>query len=187
MTPRRVIVAPRELHDLVYRSCRVAHCDAGTAEVIAENVTFSEIVHGSSVAAFCKVVDDLESQTPIWGLALDEISCADVETRLRGKSTAKFNHNVPLAAIALCLHQSATRGAVALELSMPDSGSRPISVVQMVSGRLRKSQTDFIERRLTDAHQLGVKLPLRDFRRLEQTAAPFLVSEPLLDAIEEVQ
>ena len=51
-----VTVAPREIHDLVYRVSRIAGCDPGTAERIAENVTFAEIHHGAAVRAFCEAL-----------------------------------------------------------------------------------------------------------------------------------
>lgn len=58
-----IVVAPREIHDLVYRASRIAGCDAGTAERIAESVTLAEIGYTSAITALCYALTPANSPT----------------------------------------------------------------------------------------------------------------------------
>ena len=53
----RVLVAPREITDLVNRASRVAGCGASLAAEVAADVTAAEIGSGDGVAAFLGLLD----------------------------------------------------------------------------------------------------------------------------------
>ena len=88
-----VLVAPREVHDLVFRCARVAGCDAGGADRTARNVTAAEIRFGGALAV---VVDALASGalTSTWAMAADALVAAEVDTRPR--SWEKTSDHAPV-------------------------------------------------------------------------------------------
>ena len=108
-----VRVAPREIHDLVYRASRIAGCDPGTAERIADNVTFAEIHHGAAVRAFREAIEAHDLRASGWATAPDALLAAEVAARTGGRASARFDSPVPLAAIAGTLRDclGAGRGA----------------------------------------------------------------------------
>ena len=179
-------VAPREIHDLVYRASRVAGCDPGTAERIAENVTFAEVHHGDAVRAFCKAVGALDLPASAWATAPDALLEAEVATRAGGSASAAFDTGVPLAAIAGTLRQSLERG-VAFELGINGS-TRGDTTVRVVEMRAVDHEAEAASRTPTAgarsvAHRMGLEVDQLWFSRLEAAAAGFLVAEPTLDGI----
>ncbi len=179
-------VAPREIHDLVYRASRVAGCDPGTAERIAENVTFAEIHHGDAVRAFCKAIGALDLPASAWVAAPDALLEAEIAARAGGSTSAAFGTGVPLAAIAATLRQSLERG-VAFELGI-DGRARGDTTVRAVEVRAASCEAETASRTRTagarsDAHRIGLEVDQLWFSRLEAAAAGFLVAEPTLDEI----
>ncbi len=176
-----VTVAPREIHDLVYRVSRVAGCDPGTAERIAENVTFAEIHHGAAVPAFCEALDAADLALSEWVTALDVLLAAEVEARSTGRATAEFASEVPLAAIAGTLHHCMERGMAPINLQGEPRGDEAVSVVTLM---VAAAGTEASIARITDAHRHGVRIDRQAFNQLEVAAAKFLVSETTLDELE---
>ena len=85
-----VCVAPREIHDLAYRAGRVAGCDPGTAERIAENVTLAEIHHGAAVRAFCETLGAADLATSAWATAPDAVLAAEVAAPRRRSGLSRL-------------------------------------------------------------------------------------------------
>lgn len=70
-------VAPREIHDLVERCCRVAGRDPGIATLIATRVTALEIDTGSGVERFVEAFDDDALDALQWVDAVHGASAGD--------------------------------------------------------------------------------------------------------------
>ena len=181
-----VTAAPRELHDLVYRAGRVAGCDPGTAERIAENVTLAEIHHGAAVRAFCEALEALELPTSGWAAAPDALAAAEVAARAGGTALAAFDQTVPLACIAASILQCLERGVATVGIDSRARGDLMMAVAEMhtVGRESATAARARITEALRSAHRLGVGVDRLWFSRLEAAAAAFLVSEATLDEVE---
>ena len=204
-----VAVAPREIHDLAYRASRIAGCDPGSAERIAENVTFAEIHHGAenvtlaeihhgagnvtfaeihhgaAVRAFCEALEVLDLPLSAWVAASDVLLATEVAARTGGVASARFDPGVPMAAIAGTLRQSLERGVAAVGIDGRVRGDTTVEVVEM--HRVNDEAVAASRARLADArnraHRLGVGVDRIWFSRLEAAAAGFLVAETALDEV----
>lgn len=85
-----VLVAPRELHDLVYRGSRIAGSDPGTANELATEWTTNAVASGSdpamhgSVAVKATVFDRLVSDAAGYLVSeglLDDLAAAEAEAQ----------------------------------------------------------------------------------------------------------
>ena len=180
-----VTVAPREIHDLVYRAGRVTGCDPGTAERTAENVMFAEIHHGAAVRAFCEALEAGDLRLSAWATAPDTLLATEVAARTGGTASVAFDPGVPLAAIAGTLRQSLERGVAALGIDGQARGDTTVGVVEMRkcdAGAMAASQARTADAR-RDAYRLGVGVDRIWFRKLEAAAAGFLVAEATLDQV----
>ena len=179
-----VRVAPREIHDLVYRANRIAGCDPGTAERIAENVTYAEIHHGAAVSAFCEAVRALDLPTSAWATAPDALLAAEVAARTGGRASAAFASPVPLAAVASTLRHCLERGVGSIGIHGRDRGDLTVSAVEMrtVDPEVEGPRGAQVAGR--DAHRVGVELDRLLFNGLEAAAAGFLVAEATLDELD---
>ena len=181
-----VRVAPREIHDLVYRASRIAGCDPGTAERIAENVTFAEIHYGAAVRALCETLEAADLPTSAWATAPDALLSAEIAARSNGTASTTFDPPVPLASIAASLQQSLERGVAPAGIDGRASGATTVGAIELHSvdpqagaaSRLR------IDEARSDAHRLGIGIDQLWFSRLEAAAAGFLVAETTLDDLD---
>ena len=181
-----VTVAPREIHDLVYRASCVAGCEAGMAERIAHNVTFAEIHHGAAVRAFCEALEADVLSTSAWVTAPDALAAAELAARNGGISSATFGPGVPLAAIAGTLQQSLERGVAPTRIDADARGDTAVGTIEL---RLIDDQAVSARRALiADAHngayRYGIAVERIWFSRLEAAAATYLVAESTLDEID---
>lgn len=181
-----VTVAPREIHDLVYRASSVAGCDAGTAERIADNVTFAEIHHGAAVRAFCAALETETLGASAWVTAPDVLAAAELAARSAGIASVTFEPPVPLAAIAGTLQQSLERGVTHVGAG---TGGRGASVVSTIDLRLADESAAAARLALTDdaradAYRNGIAVERAWFSKLEAAAADYLVAESILDEID---
>ena len=181
-----VRVAPREIHDLVYRAGRIAGCDPGTAERIAANVTFAEIHHGAAVSTFCEAIEALDLPTSAWATAPDALLTAEVAARIGGRASAAFDSPVPLAAISGTLQHCLERGVAPIGIHSRHRGDLAVSVVQMraVDEEVEGASGARIAGAEHDAHRLGVEVDRLLFSGLEAAAAGFLVAEATLDDLD---
>ena len=181
-----ITAAPREIHDLVYRASRIAGCDPGTAERIAENVTLAEIRHGAAVRAFCEALETLELPTSAWATAPDALAAAEVAARVGGTASATFDPRVPLACIAASIQHCLERGVATVGIDGKARGDLMMAVAEMhtVDRESESATRARITEALRDAHRLGVGVDRLWFSKLEAAAAGFLVSEATLDDVE---
>ena len=181
-----VTVAPREIHDLVYRASRVAGCDPGSAERIADNVTFAQIHHGAAVRVFCRALDDVDLPRSAWATAPDTLLAAEVAARTGGAASAVFDPGVPLAAIVGTLHQSLERGVAPVGINGQARGDTTVDVVEMhgVDDESAAASRERTADTRNNAHRLGVVVDTIWFGRLEAAAGRFLVAEATLDEID---
>ena len=181
-----VTVAPREIHDYAYRASRVAGCDPGTAERIAENVTLAEIHHGAAVRALCETLEAADLLTSAWPTAPDALLAAEVAARANGTASATFDPPVPLAAIAATIQQCLERGIAAAGIDGRVRGDTTVGLIEMrrVDGEAAAASLARVADARDSAHRLGVKVGRSWFSRLEAAAAGFLVAEATLDEIE---
>ena len=180
-----VRVAPREIHDLVYRVSRVAGCDPGTAERIAENVTFAEIHHGAAVSAFCEAIQALDLPASAWATAPDALLAAEVVARAGGRASAAFDSPVPLAAIAGTLRHCLERGVAPIGIHGRDPGDLTVSAVEMRTvDQAEGASGTRVAGTGRDAHRLGVEIDRLLFSGLEAAADGFLVAEATLDELD---
>ena len=105
-----VLVAPREVHDLVLRCARVAGLDAGAADRVGRNVTAAEVQLGGAVEAFAAVLDDPHRILAEYGDGPDAMVSAEVAARAAGSGTATFGVPTPMAALASVIDDIGDRG-----------------------------------------------------------------------------
>ena len=173
-----VLVAPREVHDLVFRCARVAGCDAGGADRAARNVTVAEVRFGKALPA---VVDALASGTftSTWSRAADVLVSAEVDARDHGSATATFDPPVPLAALAATVAEASARGVVVSGIPSDATGGLEIATLDLAPGQVEPAAGSG-----TDAHRDGLQVDRGAFEALVEAAAAFLVAEETLDALE---
>ena len=173
-----VLVAPREVHDLVFRCARVAGCDAGGADRTARNVTAAEIRFGGALAVG---VDALASGafTSTWAMAADALVAAEVDARDHGSATATFDPPVPLAALAATVAEASARGVVVSGIPSDATGGLELATLDLAPGQVEPAAGP-----VTDAHRDGLSVDRRAFAALVEVAAAFLVAEEALDALE---
>jgi len=173
-----VLVAPREVHDLVFRCARVAGCDAGGADRTARNVTAAEVRFGGALPA---AVDALTSGafTSTWAMAADALVSAEVEARDHGSATATFDPPVPLAALAATVAEASARGVVVSGIPSDATGGLEIATLDLAPGQVEPAAGSG-----TDAHRDGLPVDRGAFEALVEAAAAFLVAEEALDALE---
>ena len=173
-----VLVAPREVHDLVFRCARVAGCDAGGADRTARNVTTAEVRFGEALPA---VVDALASGafTSTWAMAADALVAAEVDARDHGSAMATFDPPVPLAALAATVAEASARGVVVSGIPSDATGGSEITTLDLAPGQVEPAV-----RPGTDAHRDGLPVDRGAFDALVEAAAAFLVAEEALDALE---
>ena len=173
-----VLVAPREVHDLVFRCARVAGCDAGGADRTARNVTVAEVQFGGALAA---VADALNSEafTSTWAMAADALVSAEVNARHHGSATATFDPPVPLAALAAAVAEATARGVAVSGIPSDATGGSEIATLDLAPGQVEPAADPG-----TNAYRDGLPVDRGAFDALVEAAAAFLVAEEALDALE---
>ena len=183
-----VTVAPREIHDLVYRSSRAAGCAAGVAKRMAENITFAEIHHGAAVEMFVLSLAAGNLSASALANAPDALAAAEVEITARtdGETIVTFDPPVPLAGVAASIRNARKRGIHALDLDVYTSGAATIAALRLSTHHLVEpvdSADSAIRTRTEHAFRNGVALERVWLDRLDLAAAEFLVAESALDEI----
>ncbi len=181
-----VTVAPREIHDLVYRASSVAGCDAGMAERIAHNVTYAEIHHGAAVRAFCEALETLALPTSAWVTAPDALASAELAARDRGTASVTFKLPVPLAAIAGTLQQSLERGVASTGADADARADTTVSAIELhlIDDPAASTRSALNDDARANAYRHGIAVEQAWFNRLEAAAADYLVAESTLDEID---
>lgn len=185
-----VILAPREIKDLVYRCCRVQGVDPGTADRLADNVLHAQIHRGPVLEAFVAVLEPSHDVSESEGadltrlsIAADEVELAEAAVAAKGSATVTFEFAVPLLALSHSLWQAAERGTANVGVSATAHGVKQISGIEFVSEGLDQPTQAAASERHLKAHQQGLPVAASSLGRLESLAARFLVAEATLDTI----
>jgi hypothetical protein len=184
----RVLVAPREIADLVDRASRVQGCSVADAARLAADVTFCEIHHGGGLTAWLELADgppgglvgaiDAARTLDRWALDILEGARAGEPGATGGAVEHRWAGSVPYALLARSQAALAQHG-VAVDIAA-DRGTD-----QVAGARLRVvAATDRPddERRRRDALAHGVGVDRAAWAALAAAAAAFLMPEAELDA-----
>lgn len=177
-----VVVAPREIKDLVDRCCRVSGCTAGSAQRLALNVLHGEIHHGDAISTFLAALAAGPSEVGRLARAYEQVELAEVAARSQGAASAAFDRPVPLAAISQAVADARTRGVESASVAATMSAGTEIDAIEFVTATLGVASPEATARS-SAAHRDGLTIPEDALRRLEAGARPFLVAEETLDSI----
>ncbi len=175
-----VLVAPREVHDLVLRCARVAGLDAGAADRVGRNVTAAEVQLGGAVEAFAAVLDDPHRILAEYGDGPDAMVSAEVAARAAGSGTATFGVPTPMAALASVIDDIGDRG---LGVDGVPEGATAATVVDVL--RVGGPAGSGADGAAVRAAREGLAVDRRAFDALILAAKSFLVAESILDGIED--
>ena len=180
---RTILVAPREVHDLVVRCARVGGCTAGVADRLALNVTTAEVQLGAAIEVLVGVMEGGHLADSPMASAPDVLAAAEVAARSEGAATAQFDRPVPLAGLAAAIRGAEASGAFVG--GVPDAATAATSVTELVleAGAAVPRDTD-PGAEATGAFRNGLEVDRAAFDRLVEVAGRFLVSEAILDGIE---
>ena len=176
----QVVVAPREIHDLVFRCARVAGLDAGAADRAGRNVTAAEVHLGGAVEVFASVLGDPQRLVAEFGAGPDALVDAEVEARTNGSGVATFGVPTPLAALASVVADIGGRGLGVQGL--PDGATAATTVDGLDVGGASTPADGAASAR---AAREGLSVDQRAFDALVIAARSFLVAESILDGIED--
>ena len=179
-TGAQMLVAPREVHDLVFRCARIAGLDVGAADRASRNVTYSEVHFGAAVATFASELADPQRLESEYGTGPDALALAEVEARVKGIGSVVFGTGVPLAALASGIAEITGRG---LGVGGVPAGATAATLVEalQVGGPAIPADDAAGDR----AAREGLVVDRVAFSALTEAAKAFLVSEEILDEIED--
>ncbi len=168
------LVAPREIVDLVYRCCRMASLDPGSADVIARAAAEAEL-SGLEGLADCVRHHTSGSLGAVVD-ALRAIDVAEVSVRASGEPvTVDFESSVAGSLLNRRLRQAQGRSVV----SVPAAQGTQVDGVRLSR---RDAPTVAIEAPSRRGYVEGVEVDSAVFEAATRIAASFLVSEAVLDA-----
>ena len=176
----QVLVAPREIHDLVFRCARVAGLDAGAADRAGRNVTAAEVHLGGAVETFASVLGDPQRLAAEFGAGPDVLVGAEVEARATGSGVARFGVPTPLAALASAVADIGGRGLGVDGIQAGATAATTVDGLQ-VTGSPSPSDGTAAARAARD----GLAVDRVAVDALIAAARPFLVAESILDEIED--
>ena len=176
----QVLVAPREIHDLVSRCVRVVGLDAGAADRAGRNVTVAEVHLGGAVETFASVLGDPQRLVAEFGAGPDVLVEAELEARTTGSGVARFVVPTPLAALASVVADMGGRG---LGVDGVEAGATAATTVNglQIGGPPWPSDGTAAVRAARD----GLVVDRVAFDALVIAARSFLVAESILDGIED--
>lgn len=171
-----VLIAPRELTDLVYRCARINGCDAGSAPLLARSVTFAQ-VHGHQGARVFLELDIAATADLI--AAYGQMTLGEIQARSGVEVELTFDPPVADALTTLARFEAVRRGAGVVDLVVADGAlssltlgpSEPIPAVEQANAE-RQARVELE----------GLEIDRGLFDELNRRAVGFLVSEAVLDA-----
>ena len=176
---RTLVVAPREVYDLVLRCARVAGCSAGVADRLARNVTAAEVDLGAAIEVF---VDAMEGgnlpESPL-ASAPDVLAGAEVAARSGASATATFDPPAPLAGLSASINETEGRGVVIRGVDGAATAGTMVSELLLSVGTADPPAVG-----LGAAYRDGLRVAGPAFDQLVEEAKRFLVAETTLDALE---
>jgi len=174
-----ILVAPRELVDVVFRCGRVAGLDSGSADRVARNVTAAEVGYGGALEAFLDALGEPSRLVPEFVAGPDALAIAEVEARRSGSAEAVFSAPVPVAAVALDV--DGVRGRGQGVSGIPDGADGSSTVGRLVVGGGPEPRAVDAGAHAAVARD-GIRVDAEAFVGLSRFAHAFLVSEAVLDA-----
>ncbi|MDG2428450.1 MAG: hypothetical protein P8M16_08490 [Acidimicrobiales bacterium] len=179
VTDHEVLVAPREVHDLVFRCARVAGLDVGAADRVGRNVTFAEVHLGEAVNCFVSVLNDSVRLLTEYDLGPDVLVSAEVEAKNAGSASVVFGVPTPLAALASVIADIEGRGIGVDGVPEGATGATVVERLQIGGPALPAGLAN-----TTRAARDGLVMNSETFDALNVAAREFLVAESVLDEIE---
>lgn len=188
----QLLVAPREIVDVVYRASRVAGADSGVASLIGRAACFAV---GQLGGRLDNVVDALDAGShPSVGFTA--LAHLEVEAVRSGEAAAALEPAMTVADLALACFQACRRG-VSITMICGD-GERHTPHTWLGSGRAALAVSSLtavrsppdrgllarVESRHREALRNGVPVPETHWRSLHEHAGHYLVSEALIDSAE---
>jgi hypothetical protein len=176
----QVLVAPREVHDLVFRCARIAGLDAGAADRAGRNVTYAEVHLGGAVTTFATVLTDPQRLVAEYGAGPDALVLAEVEARAKGIGSACFATGVPMAALASGIADIAGRGLGVDGVAVGATATTLVHALQVGGPAMPADDAAGVR-----AAREGLAVDWEAFGALTEASKAFLVSEATLDEIED--
>lgn len=180
ITDHEVLVAPRELHDLVFRCARVAGLDVGAADRVGRNVTFAEVHLGKAVDCFVSVLNDPVRLLSEYDSSPDALVSAEVEAKIIGSVSVVFGVPTPLAALVSVIADIEGRGIKVDGVPEDATGATVVERLQVGGPVLPAGLST-----RTRAARNGLIVTGQTFDVLNVAAKEFLVAESVLDEIED--
>ncbi|GIT00366.1 MAG: hypothetical protein CM1200mP26_20780 [Acidimicrobiales bacterium] len=176
-----MLVAPREVHDLVFRCARIAGLDAGAADRAGRNVTYSGGALRWCSSHLClRAGGSTATALGEYGNGPDALVLAEVEARAKGIGSAVFASGVPLAALGSGIADITGRGLGVEGVPIGATGTTLVDVLQV--GGPAMPVDDAAGSR---AAREGLVVDRAAFSALTEAAKAYLVSETILDGIED--
>ncbi len=174
MFDQTVLVAPREVRDLIQRASRVKGCEASVADHLATKVTFCEVYYGGGIRGWLQLVsEDTNCLSEVVASAqiLDSLPANDV-------SEFSWNSPIPFVLIAKSLSVLQTYGFTWSCDPTPITGDALVRCVYLTQ---ETSADHLLDDKMQKALSDGLKVNYADWKDLTNIAAEFLLSEEILD------
>jgi len=174
MTSKEILVAPREIHDLIQRASRVEGCEASVAERIASKITFCEINYGGGINGWLQLVANDEN------CLTETFKSVQVLDSLPSKDSLDFSWNpsIPFAFIAQSLDALQAYGFT--WESSPETPAGDMQIECICLNKLNFEKTASTNK-TNKAFSEGLQVDNDEWENLGGIASRFLLSEKILD------
>lgn len=181
-----VVVAPREIVDLVFRASRVRGCDASVAERVATSIAYCEGQYGGGLAAWAEIVSGPRPLVEA-AAASFTVDLAIVDTLRNQRGRVEWDPPIPAAFIAEAIADAQRRGLSWRDHPPRITGTTPIDAVEFVPAT-GADAPDPPAREQTVAHlSNGIAINASLWTSISRQADAFLLSEAVLDAADREQ
>ena len=176
MTTGLVLVAPREIVDVVARASQVLSCEASLASSLAQDITYCQVHHGNGVKAFLQLV----TQGPeVFVSTLKKAQELQVSDRYQ----FSWTNPIPFALLARLLNERGNQGFIWEDQNAAATGTDLVPGLELVAGSNPSGTPNVIQQALAQ----GVALEKTTWVSLGEIARSFLTAEATLDANQPVE
>ena len=174
MGNKSILVAPREINDLVQRASRVKGCEASVAERIASRITFCEMNYGGGINGWLQLVTDDKN------CLSETFQSVQILDALPAENSFEFfwDPPIPFAFIAQPLSVLQSYGFT-WEIS-PETVAGDV-LIQCVCLNKESSAKNSSGNDVNEAFSRGLQVDSDNWKNLVDIAAGFLLSEKILD------
>jgi hypothetical protein len=187
-----ILVAPREIVDLVYRASRVTGVDSGVASILGRSACFACGQLGSQLD---NVAEPLASRTSP-PLGFSSVALAEVEAIRSSAAEVELDTTLTVADLAYSALRAGQRGT---SISMKGSdgvlhtphdwlsaGRAGIVVVGLIAttAPLDPGVVGRVKTRHAQALRDGISISLQNWKSVGELARDYLVEESIIDAAE---